>query len=188
MQPKKEVTADLKGDASSADLLEHVYQRLRRIAARIMQSERQGHTLWPTEVVHEAMAKALASDDSLKVHDPKGVNQVIGRLCQSMRQVLIDHHRHRNAVKRGRGRGRVSLDQLEDLEAAIESESFDWPKLDGALEELAAHDPRRHEVVTLRFFAGLDNRQIARQLGVDERTVGRDWAAAKLWLKKKLME
>jgi RNA polymerase sigma factor (TIGR02999 family) len=186
VQSKKEVTSGSSARDQPRDLLEHVYQRLRRIAARIMQSERAGHTLSPTEVVHEAMAKALASDDDRKLRSPERVNEVIGQLCNAMRQVLIDHHRHRNAIKRGRGRARVSLDQIEDFEVAVESDAFDWPKLDGVLEELAKHDPRRHQVVTLRFFGGLDNRQIARQLNLDERTIGRDWASAKLWLKKKL--
>ena len=103
-----------------------------------------------------------------------------------MRQVLIDHARRRGAVKHGGGRTRVSLDQIDDFEAAIESQELDWAAMDRALTELAAHDPRRHQVVTLRFFGGLSNRQIARELKLDERTVGRDWSAARLWLKKQI--
>jgi RNA polymerase sigma factor (TIGR02999 family) len=165
--------------------LEQVYNRLRRIAARIMQAERPGHTLWPTEVVHEALARALDSqetsdDGQLPLAD------LIGRVSRIMRQVLVDHARRRDAVKHGGGRARVSLEQIDDIEAAIEAPGFDWRLLDRALEALAQHDPRRHQVVTLRFFGGLDNRQIARQLNLDERTIGRDWAAARLWLKQQL--
>jgi RNA polymerase sigma factor (TIGR02999 family) len=180
----KEVTSDTPHGDDEA-VVEQVYRRLRKIAGRIMQSERPGHTLWPTEVVHEAMAKALAGDE-LKAGDQRTPVEMIAQLSHAMRQVLIDHHRHRNAIKRGRGRARVSLDEIDDFEAAIESDQFDWPQLDAALAQLAKDDPRRHQVVTLRFFGGLDNRQIARQLDVDERTIGRDWAAARLWLKKKL--
>lgn len=164
--------------------LEHVYARLRRIANRLMQFERPGHTLCPTEVVHEAIARALDGQGKLDGEVP--LLDMIGRMSRVMRQVLVDHARRKNAVKHGGGRGRVSLDQIDDIEAAIDSPAFDWVKLDDALEELAKHDARRHHVVTLRFFGGLDNRQIARQLDLDERTVGRDWAGARLWLKKKL--
>jgi RNA polymerase sigma factor (TIGR02999 family) len=185
-------TVNASGGSDADDLVEQVYARLRRIAARIMQSERPGHTLWPTEVVHEAVVRAIET-----FADPRTASgaaqqdqivEMIFHLSRVMRQVLVDHARHRNAVKRGRGRARVSLDQLDDLEAAIESPQFDWTLLDRALDELAGHDPRRHKVVTLRFFAGLDNRQIARRLRLDERTVGRDWASARMWLKKRFAQ
>ena len=171
-------------DGAADKDLEQVYARLRRIAARIMQSERKGHTLWPTEVVHEAMARSL--DESGKLDGELSVVDLIGRMSRVMRQVLVDHARRKGAVKHGGGRGRVSLDQIDDIEAAIDSPAFDWVTLDHALAELAQHDARRHQVVTLRFFGGLDNRQIARQLNLDERTVGRDWAAARLWLKQRM--
>jgi RNA polymerase sigma factor (TIGR02999 family) len=174
---------ELARDDGGRDL-EQVYARLRRIAARIMQSERKGHTLWPTEVVHEALARSL--DEGGKLDGSLSIVDLIGRMSRVMRQVLVDHARRKNALKHGGGRGRVSLDQIDDIEAAIEAPAFDWVKLDGALEKLAKHDARRHHVVTLRFFGGLDNRQIARQLDLDERTVGRDWAAARLWLKQQM--
>ena len=176
-------TNELARDGGGRDL-EQVYARLRRIAARIMQGERPGHTLWPTEVVHEAMARSL--DEGGRLDGELSVVDLIGRMSRVMRQVLVDHARRKKALKHGGGLGRVSLDQIDDVEAAIESPAFDWVKLDHALAELAEHDPRRHQVVTLRFFGGLDNRQIARQLNLDERTIGRDWAAARLWLKQQM--
>jgi RNA polymerase sigma factor (TIGR02999 family) len=166
-----------------------VYERLCRIAAQLMRDERPGHTLWPTEVVHEAMARLLEQSRPREGQAPPPPGQVadlVYQVSRVMRQVLVDHARYRNAVKRGGGRGRVGLDQIEDIEAAIASPEFDWTLLDGALDALAQRDPRRHRVVTLRFFGGLDNRQIARELNLDERTVGRDWAAARLWIKKRL--
>jgi RNA polymerase sigma factor (TIGR02999 family) len=185
VQENKEVTSGVKATGgAAANELEQVYARLRRIANRLMQFERPGHTLCPTEVVHEAMARSL--DESGRLDGELSLVEMIGRMSRVMRQVLVDHARRKRAVKHGGGRGRVGLDQIDDIEAAIDSPAFDWVKLDHALAELAQHDARRHQVVTLRFFGGLDNRQIARQLKLDERTVGRDWAAARLWLKKQL--
>ena len=183
MTQPNELARDDGGSDGGRDL-EQVYARLRRIAARIMQGERKGHTLWPTEVVHEAMARSL--DESGRLDGSLSLVDLIARMSRVMRQVLVDHARRKKAIKHGGGRGRVSLDDIDDIEAAIESPAFDWVRLDAALEELAKHDARRHQVVTLRFFGGLDNRQIARQLNLDERTVGRDWAAARLWLKQQM--
>ncbi|MGH7178695.1 MAG: ECF-type sigma factor, partial [Tepidisphaeraceae bacterium] len=100
----------------------------------------------------------------------------------------IDYSRRKNAAKRGGGRAKVSLAELNDVEATLDEPAFDWAALDRALADLERIDPRRHSIVMLRFFGGLDNRQIAQQHGVDERTVGRDWSAARLWLKDKLSE
>ena len=165
--------------------LQHAYARLRRIAGRLMSAERAGHTLWPTELVHEAMARLLEADAE-RQNQGEPVLDLISRAARVMTQVLVDHARHRGAVKRGGGRGRVSLDEIGDVEAAIEAPHLNWAALDRALKVLEAQDPRRHSVVTLRFFGGLTYEQIARQLGCDERTVGRDWAAAQLWLKKRI--
>ena len=165
--------------------LQQAYARLRRIAGRLMSAERAGHTLWPTELVHEAMARLLEADAS-KPNRDEPVLDLISRAARVMTQVLVDHARHRGAVKRGGGRARVSLDEVGDVEAAIAAPHFNWAALDRALRTLADQDPRRHAVVTLRFFGGLTYEQIARQLNCDERTVGRDWAAAQLWLKKRV--
>jgi RNA polymerase sigma factor (TIGR02999 family) len=100
-----------------------------------------------------------------------------------MTHVLIDHARRKQALKRGGMPKRLDLD---DVEASIHAPSEQWMALNDALDEMRRHDARRHSVVVMRFFGGMDNRQIARELAVDERTVGRDWVAAKLWLKQKL--
>jgi RNA polymerase sigma factor (TIGR02999 family) len=166
--------------------IEHAYARLRRIAGKLMQDERAGHTLWPTEVVHEAIARLLEHGERLD--EPADLLDVISHAARIMTQVLVDHARRRAAEKRGGGRARVSLDDLNDLETAIERDAFDWDALDHAMRKMKQHDPRRHDIVTLRFFGGLNNRQIARQLGIDESTVGRDWAGARAWLRKQLQE
>jgi RNA polymerase sigma factor (TIGR02999 family) len=165
--------------------LESAYARLRRIACKMMRGERAGHTLVPTEVVNEAFVRLLES--GRLEHDDSMVD-LISRAAHVMTQVLVDHARYRGAVKRGGGKTRVNLVDLDDVEAAIDRPEFNWSALHQALEELSVHDPRRHRVVTLRFFGGLDNRRIGRELDLDERTVGRHWAAARLWLKKRLNE
>lgn len=171
-----------------SDTLAGAYARLRRIAQKLMSGERAGHTLSATDVVHEAIAKLLNAGDGPDAAAVEDFPTFVRNAARAMTEVLIDHARRRNAAKRGGGRGRVRLDDLDDIEATLESDSFDdyWPALDAALVELGRIDPRRHSVVVLRFFAGLDNRQIARQLDVDERTIGRDWSAARAWLKKQL--
>lgn len=165
--------------------LEQAYARLRRIAGKLMQNERPGHTLWPTEVVHEAMARLMESGQL--DHDGSMLD-LISKAAHVMTQVLVDHARARGAIKRGKGRVRVRLDSHSEVEAALEEEQFDWTALDRALEELKTHDPRRYQVVMLKFFGGLETRQIARELSLDERTILRDWSAARLWLKKRMWE
>jgi len=172
--------------------LAEAYARLRRIAQRLLLDERKGHTMSATDVVHEALSKLLASgwqpatgqaEDEGRAEDEV---HFIHHAARAMTEVLIDYSRRNNAAKRGGGRRKLRLDDLNDIEAAIDKASFDWQAVNDALAELSRIDGRRHSVVVLRFFGGLDNRQIARQLGVDERTVGRDWSAARLWLKEKL--
>jgi RNA polymerase sigma-70 factor, ECF subfamily len=161
------------------------YARLRRIAQKLISGERSGHTLSATDVVHEAMGKLLTSGAGLPVKEAEFVT-FVQHASHAMTEVLIDYARRHRAQKRGSGKTKVRLDDLNDVEATMDQPSFDWAALHKALEELARVDQRRHHVILLRFFAGLDNRQIARQLGVDERTVGRDFAAARLWLKEQL--
>lgn len=162
------------------------YARLRRLANRLMANERVGHTLGATDVVHEAMARLMSSEtlaDSARGQGQMPPAELFWRAARAMNQILIDHARRRGAIKRGGRNARVDLD---DLDGSINAPAPEWDALDESLQEMRTVDPRRHAVVTLRFFGGLDNREIAKELGLDERTVGRDWAAAKLWLKQRL--
>ena len=179
-----EVT-DTSDRSGGPEALADAYARLRRIAHRLMTYERPGHTLSPTDVVHEAMARLMANEGWRP--EEMGTGPRFVHLAQhaahAMSQVLVDHARRRGAAKRGGGLRRVNLD---DVERTLDAPDFDWMALHEALEHLRLHDERRQTIVILRFFAGLDNREIARQLNVDERTVGREWASAKLWLRKRL--
>jgi RNA polymerase sigma factor (TIGR02999 family) len=167
------------------DPLPQAYQRLRTIAQRLMNDERNGHTLSATDVVHEAMAKLMAAGWSPSQEDEAELNRFLRHGVRAMNEVLIDYARRRSAAKRGGdGRARrVQLKDLDDLQTAISRDDHvDWSGLFQTMEQLEKVDPRRHAVVSLRFFGGLHNEQIARQLGVDVRTVRRDWTAARAWL------
>lgn len=106
--------------------------------------------------------------------------------AEAMRRILVDHTRSRKADKRGGGRERVDLEQVEAL--ADSREAVDYEKLDRALNQLKAMDERRYQVVMLRFFAGLTEQQIAESLKVTTKTVQRDWNAAKVFLLMQMRE
>jgi RNA polymerase sigma factor (TIGR02999 family) len=159
------------------------YSRLRRIASRLMQRERAGHTFSPTDLVHEAWAKLLTSESPPTDLPPL---EFMKRCWGAMSQVLIDRARAKGTAKRGGKRARINLDDLDDLETAIENSAVDWEALHRALAELAQTNGRHHAIITLRFFGGMEIGAIARQVSLDERTVRRDLSVAKAWLRKRL--
>ncbi|MEQ1690078.1 MAG: ECF-type sigma factor [Gemmatimonas sp.] len=164
-----------RGDRVAIDrLLPMVYAELHQIAERHMARERDDHTLQPTALVHEAyvrLAHGAAFDADSRMHFLRLASQV-------MRRVLVDHARSRQAAKRG-GALLVTLDESA---AGHEAPLLDMLALDDALTRLAAAEPRCAEVVTLRFFAGLEVAEIADALGVSTATVKRDWRFARAWL------
>lgn len=165
-----------KGDrAAESELIEAVFQQLRRLARHYMRSERSDHTLQPTALVHEAYLRLAQSGDvqwESRAH-------FFGTAARLMRQVLVDHARSHLAEKRGGGMGQVSLD-----EAFVYSneKSDEIVALDEALSRLAHTDPRMSKIVELKFFAGLTFEQIADVLGIADRTAKRDWNLARAWL------
>jgi RNA polymerase sigma factor (TIGR02999 family) len=166
------------------DLVPLVYQELRRRAYRRLgsaQAARDGHTLQPTALVHEAYLK-LAGGNASAWQDSR---HFYNAAAEVMKQIVLNHARAGAAQKRGGGRQRV---ELEGVEAVVPSEQTDWEALDRALAELRALDERRYQVVMLRYFAGLTDAQVAAALGVSEKTVERDWKAAKLFLRGTMRE
>jgi len=162
-----------RGDRDSMDeLFRRVYDELRALAAGQLGRERPGHTLQPTALVHEAFVK-LSGGGAVHVEDRRHFVAVAAR---AMRQVLVDHARRRMADKRGGGMVRTTLGGDEP---AIELDPAGMVDLDRALEEL---DERQRRVVELRFFAGLEETEVAHVLGVTPRTVRRDWVKARAWL------
>jgi RNA polymerase sigma factor (TIGR02999 family) len=164
-------------------LLPVVYDELRMIAAAHLRGERTGHTLQSTALVHEAYVRLVGAN----APPWRSRAHFFHAAAEAMRRILIEHARRRNRVKRGGGRARV------DLEAAMSaSQLADWPDpdellaVDQAIRRLEAEDARAADVVRLRYFAGLSVAETARALDLSERTVMREWAYAKAWLRDAL--
>jgi RNA polymerase sigma factor (TIGR02999 family) len=166
-----------RGDSQAADrLLPMVYDELRQIAAAKMARESSGQTLQPTALVHEAWLR-LGGDEQ-----PTWQNRAhfFGAAAEAMRRILIDRARHRRALRHGGGQERVDVD---DLELAGGSEDDDrLLAVHDALDKLAAQDPRKAELVKLRYFAGMTIEEAALALGVSEPTAKRWWTFARTWL------
>jgi RNA polymerase sigma factor (TIGR02999 family) len=167
------------GDHAALDeLLSLVYSELRRLAASYLRRERQGHTLQPTALVHEAYLRLI---DQTQVRWQNRAH-FFGVAAQMMRRILVDHARQQQAEKRGGEFQKFSLDDMNiNLDVSGERAS-NLVALDEALERLAALDPQKARVVELRFFGGLSVEETAEVLGVSAPTVKRQWRMAKAWL------
>lgn len=165
-------------DAARDALLPMVYDELRRIASRQMARERDGHTLQPTALVHEAWMRL--ANASLDLKDRAHFLAIAARV---MRQILVQYARGANAEKRGAGVPRVALEDDMDV-AGMPAAPFDCDllALDDAMVRLAAHDERKHHAVELKYFGGLTDREIADLLGVAIVTVRRDLKVAHAFL------
>lgn len=162
-------------------LVAEFYGDLRRIARRRMRSERPGHTLSTTALVHESYLKL----DRLDRMQWQSQAQFFAEAARAMRRVLVDHAVRRGAEKRGGGRVRVELD--ENL-AVCEAEEGALLALHEALERLARERPRHARVVECRLFAGMTVTDIAEALGISTATVKRDWQLARAWLNRELAD
>jgi RNA polymerase sigma factor (TIGR02999 family) len=174
-----------KGDRCAADqLFALVYDELRKLAAQKLAQERPGQTLDATALVHEAYLRLVrvAPDDSRGGERVEFANRrhFFAAAAEAMRRILVDRARQRQSLKRGGGRRRLLLDQVH-LEA--EKTPVEFLALHDALDKLAAKDPRKAELVKLRFFAGLTNEQAAAALGISTSTADNDWAYARAWLR-----
>ena len=168
-----------EGEAGAIDrIVPLVYEDLRRLARRQLGRRFGPQSVRPTELVHEAYVK-LSLGGAAAATDRAHFFAIAAR---AMRQVLIDEVRNRKAVKRGRGWSRATLSSSHWVTDVDVDELL---TLNDALDEL---DPRQRQVVECRFFAGLEEREIAEALGVTERTVRRDWVKARAWLYRALAE
>jgi len=157
---------------------------LRTIAGFAMARERADHTLQPTALVHEVLIKIL-SNESIDIHDETSFK---AWATKAIRHHLIDHARRRSAVKRGGGIPHLHLEDAGDLIPATGAAPMCPLELNEALEGLQKEHPRSAEVVRLRTFGGLDQRETSLRLGVSERTVRMDWVVARAWLYRELYE
>jgi RNA polymerase sigma-70 factor, ECF subfamily len=156
-----------------------LYQDLREAAARQFASERAGHTLQPTAIVNEACIRIAAAG---LPEIPR--EQKLALAARVLRQVLIDHARGRDALKRGGGR-EMRLDLDGDTLAASPT-TVDYDAIHLALERLRTLSPRQAEVVTMRIFSGMTMEQVASVLGVSKRSAEGDWTVARAWLRREL--
>ena len=164
---------------TAAELLPIVYDELRMLAGGLLESERDGHTLQPTALVHEAYLR-LAANGARKWNDRGHFFRVA---AIAMRHILINHARARASQKRGGGATKIPLDDAVEL---FQGTAHDLISLDDCLNRFATFDPRGAQVVELRFFAGLSVADTALALNVSDRTVEKDWQAARRWLLREL--
>jgi RNA polymerase sigma-70 factor (ECF subfamily) len=155
-----------------------VYDELHRLARRYMKGERPGHSLQTTALVNEAYTR-LVEYKRMQWQDRAHFFAVSAQL---MRRILVEHARRHN-LKRGRGLQQVSLDEAAVLGGG---EDTDLVALDDAMNALARLDPRKVQVVEMRFFGGLSVEETAEVLKVSAVTVKRDWRAARTWLYREL--
>ena len=168
------------GDGRAGEaLLEKVYATLRRIASSQLRGERPGHTLQPTALVHEAYLRLLGQQGI----DWRDRAHFFGLAAVTMRRVLVDHARARNARKRRRD------EAAEPLTLATQGgPGVELLDLDRALTDFARSYPRQAKVVEMRYFAELELEEIAVCLDVSPTTVKRDWTFARAWLRAALAE
>lgn len=164
------------GDAAtSAALLQSVYDELRRLAARQLSGRPAGNSLQPTALVHEAYIR-LVDQENEPHWNHRG--HFFAAAAEAMRRILVEQARRKHTLKRGGDRARLPLDP----DQSAPQRHPHVLALDGALEQLAVDQPKLAQLVSLRYFAGLTMAQSAKVLGVSLRTAERDWTYAKAWL------
>jgi RNA polymerase sigma factor (TIGR02999 family) len=162
-------------DHAQEELFRLVYEELRRMAAGRMAREAAGQTLQPTALVHEAWLQLVGAGDRTwqnRAH-------FFGAAADAMRRILIDAARRKSTLKRGGGLERVNIADLDLAQASADDHVL---LINEALESLEREDPERARIVVLKFFGGLTNPEVAENLGIGERSVERQWAAAKVRL------
>lgn len=160
---------------AAADWLPLVYRELRKLAAAQLAQQPPGQTLQATALVHEAYLRLMRSDHQ----NWNGRTHFFAAAANAMRHILVDNARRKHRAKHGGGQERLSLDQIE---VADDTEDEKLLLVNEALEQLEREDPVRAQVVELRYFVGLTHIEIAKLLGLSEKTVRRHWHFARVWL------
>jgi RNA polymerase sigma factor (TIGR02999 family) len=174
---------DGAGDVAEK-LLPLVYDELRKLAAQRMAAERPDHTLEATALVHEAYLRLV---DTAKVQNWNSRGHFFGAAAEAMRRILVENARSKGRLKRGGagvvGGGSWQRIELSAVEPQAASLGDDVLALQDALEKLETIDPRKAQLVKLRFFAGLTNAQAAQVLEISASTADNEWAYARCWLR-----
>jgi RNA polymerase sigma-70 factor (ECF subfamily) len=163
-------------------LMPLVYDELRRLAASYIRRERPGQTLQATALVNEAYIRLISE----RAHNWQNRSHFLAIAALSMRQILVQRARRRNAAKRGGDPERITLDEQLLPAAHGGPGDLDVLALDTALDKLAALDERQAKVVELRYFGGLTVEETAEALAISPATVKRHWMLARAWLKREL--
>ena len=172
-----------QGDPQAAErLLPLVYDELRKLAGQKLGQEKPGQTLQATALVHEAYLR-LVDVEKVQHWDSRG--HFFAAAAEAMRRILLNRARDKQRLKRGGGRKRLDLDELE---ISDDTEDEHLIALDEALAQLAVEDPAAAQLVNLRFFAGLTLKEAADSLGLALRTAERQWAYARAWLYARLRQ
>lgn len=168
------------GDQQAAEqLLPQVYDQLRRLARARMQHEKPGQTLQPTALVHEAYLRVAGE------RDPgwNSRNHFFCAAASAMRRILLNQARRKAQLKHG---GAHQRQELEDAQPCVEPPRDDLLDVDAALTELEDADPRKRQIIDLRFFAGLTAQETATVIGVSIGTIEREWRFIRVWLQRAL--
>jgi RNA polymerase sigma factor (TIGR02999 family) len=177
------LNAASSGDSGAAmELLPLLYQELRRLAVQRLAHEPAGQTLQATALVHEAYLRLVDVEEQQRF-DSRG--HFFAAAAEAMRRILVENARRKRRLKHG---GQLHRVPLEDADVAIEppGEGLDLIELDGALESFAVEEPRKAELVKLRYFAGLSEQEAADVLGISRPTAARWWAFARAWLYERM--
>ena len=170
-----------QGDqAAFGQIAQIVDVELHRLAASYLRRERPEHTLQPTALVNEAFIRLMGQAGHA---DWESRSHFVAIAAHHMRQILVDYARRHRAEKRGAGQTRIALD---DAQAASEPRSVDLLALDEALVKLAEVDPRKARAMELKFFGGLEMKEIAAVLGISIKTVEKDVRLASAFLRSAL--
>jgi RNA polymerase sigma factor (TIGR02999 family) len=166
-----------QGDPNAAEqLLPLVYDELRQLAAQKLAEEKPGQTLQVTALVHEAYLR-LVGNGAKPYWNSRG--HFFAAAAEAMRRILVDNARRKHSLKRGGAARRLDLDEALTCDEGPAEELL---ALSEALDGLAAEDPRKAELVKLRYFTGLSVQEAAEVLGISRATADRYWAYAKVWL------
>jgi RNA polymerase sigma factor (TIGR02999 family) len=184
MTPQATITQLLikwrNGDHAALDeLAPQVYSELRRLARHYLRQERHGHTMQPSDLVHEAYLRLVDE----KEIDWQNRAHFFGIAAVRMRHILVEHARGRQAAKRGGGEPQLSLSVADRL---AKKREVNLLALDDALQRLEALDQQKSRIVELRYFGGLTIEETAEALKISPATVKRDWSMARAWLRSEI--